>query len=612
MTSRRFSPACVGAWCSSLVLLVACSGDFGPAPPAEDSATPLAEGVSGPTASEVKREAERVRAFLDARYTKKDVRHSFHTKFGETIDCIDFFAQEGVKELAAQGTPIAELPAPTAAMAVPPAFQDVLFTGAADDEGQPRACPQNSVPILRITPDRIHGAGGLDTFVKAHQRKLSNRHAGGGGGVAPPSVDLSRYAHAEQDYSGSTPLIVGVATVNVQNPVVILPKDHSIMQTWLMDNRSGQLQTVETGTNVDPLLYGDRNTHFFIFATNNNYDNGCYNNMGGHPGSCLSWVGAPGAYLTPGMTLSSSEFYGMQAELTLTTANGSPSSGWNILGAGVYPATDFSGAMQTTATMFDVGGEVYDDTQSWYVPMGSGAEPMAAYGQAAYWNAPGYDGLSVRLSTGSWDTTSFGNPYSDVPSAYGTHWWGNRVYVGPLQKSFYSGNYGYQWSSIGDWAYGSYKAQCDYQVGVPLKGVATSLDGTSTQSILCGDYIQMGTGGSCYPRSFANGDNRGSPGADWDPGYVKAECGYAEVATGIAQSASHQLNTLLCCAEQGNADHVSCTVEKFESSDSPSYGSGPDWAIGEYKGVCPVGKAVVGISRKSTGAAHAILCCYME
>jgi len=417
---------------------------------------------------------------------------------------------------------------------------------------------------------------------------------------------------------------VGRARVNIQKPVVILPINHSIMQTWLTDNRAGRFQTVETGVNVSVSLYGDHNPHFFIFATNNNYGNGCYNNNSSEgPGVCLAWIGAPGATLTPGMTLASSTFDSTQAELLLTTYygfNGYGAVGWNILGAGIYPSGDFFGSMQSSAEDFAVGGEVYDDSASWYVPMGSGAEPMAAYGQAAYWNAPGStDGLAViNAVTHNWDTTSFNDAWSDRPDYYGAYWKGGRYYVGPKSASFYSTNYGYQWSANGDWASGHYKAQCDYHdAGIPLKGVATRTDGSATESILCGDYVQFGSNAAQIPVDFSAGDNRREgdaswlPGGDWDPGYVKGECGYQEVATGIAQTTGHKLDTILCGYAPGNPDRASCSVETFGSSNSASYGAGPDWALGLYKGVCPVGKAVVGISRKSTGAAHAILCCVM-
>jgi hypothetical protein len=605
---------CAATFCSSSVLLLGCSGDLGSSSPAEDEAASTQE-LPGSGPGDAKREDERVRAFLDARYMAKDVHHSFHTKFGETIDCIDFFAQQGVKELAARGTPIKELPVPPAQPNIPPDLQDVFFTGTPDDEGKPRACPRGSVPILRVSAEQIRIAGGLDAFVDAHRYKVSPFKVEDGSEVAPPAPNLSNYGHVTQEYTGSDPVIAARATLNIAKPSVIggaAVTNHAIMQAWLVDDRNGTTQTVEVGTNVAPTLYGNRNTHFFIFATSNNYGNGCYNNVSGKPSSCLTWVGYSGATLTPGMTLSTSTFNGTQRELQILLYY--YRGAWNIDGAGYYPATNFTGPMASgSANRFLAGGEVYDVTQSWYVPMGSGADPRAGYGQAAYWNAPGDNGLSIIDLNGIFNTTSFGSPSSTRPSDYFAINSDGRFLVGPELKRFFNQNYGFQWSAIGDWAPGNFKAQCHYNnAGVPLKGVAANPNGASSEAILCGDWIQSGIGNQCYARSFANGDNRGSfASGNWDPGYVKGECGYMEVATGIAQSTSHRLNTILCCPQRNNADHVSCTVENFGSSNSPSVGSGPDWAYGFYKGMCPVGKAVVGISRKSTGAAHALLCCAM-
>jgi len=560
-------------------------------------------------------ETGRVKSFLDSRYATKDVRHSFHTTFGETIDCIDFFAQPGVKAMAASGKPITSLPAPAAKPAVPPGLADVLFTGTPDDQGNPRACPPDSVPVVRITPDRIQAAGGLDSFLNAH-RKVHIRGSKPRGRSTPPGSDLPNYAHTYQDYSGGNPFIAAFATLNIQTPVVILPVDHSIIQTWTTSRADGTLETVECGSTVDPSLNGDHNPHFFIFATNNNYGDGCYNNNG-DTGDCIPWVGAPGATLAPGMRLSSSTMGGAQSELMVTTQNGNlgyGATGWNIVGAGVYPGSDFGSSMAIAAENFSVGGEVYDATSSWYVPMGSGAEAMADYGQAAYWPAQGPGQMGVFLASGSWDYDSFGDPYSTIPSAYSVNLWGGRVFFGPTENAFNTGDYGDQWSPVGDWSFGNYKAQCDSSAGVPLKGVASTIDGATTATILCGDYLIGTYPGTCNARSFASGDNRGSfdSGWDWDPGYVKGECGYQEVAGGIAQSTSHSLNTILCCPSTWTPDHGSCEVETFDSGNSHSYGSGPDWAIGLNKGVCPVGKSVVGVSRGRSGAAHAILCCYAE
>src|ERR1039457_206897 len=42
-------------------------------------------------------ELARIQAYLDTRYTAKDVWRTFETKLGQTIDCIDWFAQPSVK-----------------------------------------------------------------------------------------------------------------------------------------------------------------------------------------------------------------------------------------------------------------------------------------------------------------------------------------------------------------------------------------------------------------------------------------------------------------------------------------------------------------------------------
>src|ERR1700733_13976358 len=87
----------------SLVLpIAACSS----------SPAPTGGAASSVTAHAGATEAERVQSFLDARYTSADVRYSFHTRAGQDIDCVDFFAEPGVKALAARGEPITSIPKP--------------------------------------------------------------------------------------------------------------------------------------------------------------------------------------------------------------------------------------------------------------------------------------------------------------------------------------------------------------------------------------------------------------------------------------------------------------------------------------------------------------------
>ena len=55
---------------------------------------------------------------------------------------------------------------------------------------------------------------------------------------------------------------------------------------------------------------------------------------------------------------------------------GSLSAAWNT--------NFFTGTMQNTAQDFQAGGEVYDVTGAWVVPMGSGASATAGFELSAY------------------------------------------------------------------------------------------------------------------------------------------------------------------------------------------------------------------------------------
>ena len=92
-----------------------------PPPPASASASTLHDA-----------EVARAKAFIEARYAASDVRSSFKSKLGDTIDCIDFFAQPGVKALARRGSPITQLPPPAEKPRRVGAVDDVSFDGSID------------------------------------------------------------------------------------------------------------------------------------------------------------------------------------------------------------------------------------------------------------------------------------------------------------------------------------------------------------------------------------------------------------------------------------------------------------------------------------------------
>jgi hypothetical protein len=590
-----------------------CDADPDGAPPGQ----PL---FIGPSAAET----ARIQQFLDERYTAAHVRHSFHTKFSETVDCVDFFAQPGVKALAAQGTPMVQLPVVPRVQAPAPAeLADVLFLGQPDDEGHARACPGGSSPLLRITGAQIVAAGGLNAFLRAHTKKTGALPPPVAAPPAPPN--LAGYAWVTSTYTGGRSTIYGKGDMTIYRPKVLKPGDHSIAQTWTSSKGPNGTQTVEIGWNVDRSVYNDDLVHLFIYSTTNSYDPqkpgfvGCYNNVG--PG-CAPFVVPPSAIVTPGQVLSPSDFFSApQFEHFITTnspAAPPPSDpmnttpGWWLQSAGgiigYYPSSDYVGTMQTQATTFQIGAEIYDQTASWVIPMGSGFDLRQADSSGrlvAYWGAP-----TIKDTNRVSDSINFSSPASSQPSNYGGRAINGLNFFADFPNIWFGQSVGLNFSKVGDWAPGAYKGECGTGngVGQPLVGIATATDTQSSHGFLCGQQTLTTTNGSCYARTITNASNLGTTdGFDWDVGALKDECAANEYVQGVAQDTSGVFRTVLCCP--GSVNHRSCTAEIFTSSNSPSYGS-PDWDVGYLKGNCGAGKYVAGVARRpGHGAVDGLLCC---
>jgi hypothetical protein len=451
------------AWCSSRLLLVALPAAVGFIGPfllaaklaaAQDPPPPNVTQSLTPAAAF---EAARVQAFLESRYKPSDVTHSFRTKLGDTIDCIDFFAQPGVQALAAQGTPLTSLPAPVRNRRGP----DAVFDGAPDENGQVRQCPDGNVPQVRITAEQIQRAGGLDAYL-SHQKKypfhLNPRMTHGQlRQEAPPEPGLPGFAHTLISGTGNN-YTSTQAAISIWRPAVPISDatDHSLMQTWTITGANQAtaatatapavqcaancVQSVEAGWIVDPGLNFDANPHLFIYSTPDGYWSGCYNgsvpaNIGGGK-TCASWIGFPSSY-PPGVTLPSS-VSGDQNQLQQIyiwvgrcSIYNECQNGWEVrvspdlnaehyVGVGYYPDSDFNNTF-TAASTFQAGSEVFEQAATpsdtlFTLPMGSGAPATAGLGQAAYvanafWTSPAGSG------TGS--NGGFGAPLSTVTTKYG-------------------------------------------------------------------------------------------------------------------------------------------------------------------------------------------------
>jgi hypothetical protein len=592
-------------------------------------------------------------------YVQSDVKYSFHTKFGETIDCVDFFAQPGVKALAAAGHPITQLPMP----ATQPSTQssskpsDDAFLGDPDDEGRPRACPATTVPILRITASDIGNSGGLDSFLNASTKKQGSAMTSRGNDMPPDSAGPG-FAHTITQYSGGGNIVTGFSYLGVYDPNVQLANceglcagDHSLSQTWLTGGSGNGLQTVELGWNVDPVLYASSNqfkTHLFIYSTTDGYQPntagaGCYNNKGSN---CVPYVACPGAQYTAGQMLNSSTFGSQPIVMQFTTilTNGDcGTNGWRLqvngFDVGVYPETDFT-VIQNSAPVFQSGSEVFDETQTFSVPMGTGSTPGAGSTEAALYEGPNAsneacnenDGSGVGLSGNPNFNCTFTAPSSTVSNYAVSQDGSGDTYYGDVTNVWWGTNSGFQFTPIGDWASGSYKGECGniaansqtggVAEGQPVVGLSASTSEANSHGVLCGQVGIQPTG-TCYARALGSSDNRGDTdsgsnfnghGGDWDYGFTKDECSAGEYVQGAAQGSgsngtvSGRFDSVLCCP--GQVTHQTCTAQIFGTGNSPAYGNGPDWDPGFFKGVCPTGQYVAGVSRASTGGAvHGILCC---
>lgn len=410
----------------SFVLVAAAAGCSAGSEPTSHESVPSPEAPNASAAHAASPEgAARAQTFVEARYKASEVRHSFRSKLGQDIDCIDFAAQPGVKTLAARGRAVVappELPAIPSAFATPAAHAEdetldsrVAFAGDADENGNARACPEGTVPQVRITADQVQRAGGVDGFRSRVHRKAPPKR------VPPPDQygdcegDTPGYAHVVETLNTGyvSPIPGASSTMAIydasipSDPSAVY--DHSISQTWLYN----ELQTLEVGWNVDGSLYdGDTNVpHLFIYSTDDDYQvTGCYNDWdwaftGGSyddagdfvPGTCIPWVQVSKRYV-PGMNLPANPAEAVNPrnsatlpkELSLSTVQ-IGGNWWFVIQVagglpellGYYDGTVINAPM----TVYQSGGEVFDDTGLFTDPtlqMGSGQLPSKGQGFAGY------------------------------------------------------------------------------------------------------------------------------------------------------------------------------------------------------------------------------------
>ncbi|KAJ9703093.1 hypothetical protein PVL29_004741 [Vitis rotundifolia] len=201
-------------------------------------------------------------------------------------------------------------------------------------------CPKGTVPIRRTTVDDVLRAQSLHDFGKKQPRMALARHT-----VSPDAV-------RENDHEGAS------ADVSVWNPFV-QDGEMSISQIWVVAGSfsGSDLNTIEAGWQVQPLLYGDRSTRFFAYWTADGYKStGCYNLL------CPGFVQvdkniAVGSAIAPVSTIA-----GMLYETNIFIWKDPKTENWwlgygNNTAVGYWPSNLFT-HLAATATQVEWGGEV--------------------------------------------------------------------------------------------------------------------------------------------------------------------------------------------------------------------------------------------------------------
>ncbi|MGO9838204.1 MAG: hypothetical protein ACLP1X_28830, partial [Polyangiaceae bacterium] len=239
-------------------------------------------------------------------YADADVIKSFHTRVGQQIDCIDFYAQHSVKALLVAGIPVTAaapaLPAQISNSMPPINSIPPLIDGSVDADGITRNCPATAVPAIRPTLQQIQSAGGLQAYLDAVAAvpplQAPNEQA---------QLDCFDYTTSGSTYDHAAGYQYvnqahGVATITtIFNPQIEQGRgslEHSITQIWALTgncewdagrtrsgqnpcNASGQVptQTLEMGvmTGSNPFnTSGSTQPTFVVFASFDAYANACW------------------------------------------------------------------------------------------------------------------------------------------------------------------------------------------------------------------------------------------------------------------------------------------------------------------------------------------------
>ncbi|XP_042488831.1 uncharacterized protein LOC122068981 [Macadamia integrifolia] len=189
-----------------------------------------------------------VHALKDEENNKSSVK-TVKSEDGSVIDCVDIYKQPAFDHPLLRNHTIQMRPT---------AYPDGINMNTPAINITKVICPEGTIPILRTQP--------FET--KLGRKSLNFEH---------PQV--SGHEHAVVYLTGK--YLGAHASINVWQPNVRTPApapEFSLSQIWVISDNSQNRATAEAGWMVFPAFFKDSQTRFFLYWTDDNYQQtGCYN-----------------------------------------------------------------------------------------------------------------------------------------------------------------------------------------------------------------------------------------------------------------------------------------------------------------------------------------------
>jgi len=358
--------------------------------------------------AESKAEWAKMQRYVKERVNPKAIKESFKSPSGDDVDCVDINEQPALRRPGMEGHKVQMMPKTVELKLgddAKPKGKDNLGEGSQAEQSVAkgrRGCPKGTVPIQRLTEEKMKNFRSLDDFHKKvpdHVGESRGRGRDKGDEEVAPKRDIEeprtgasgkhQYAHAYRsvDNWGAE------SVLNLWRPYTERTSEFSLSQIWVTRGGGADLETVEVGWQKYKDLYGDYNPRLFIYFTPDNYGRssskptkGCYNL------TCDAFVQVNNSVYIGGAFANYSTTGGTQHWIKVFWyKDGTTGDWWLKYGGtwvGYYPRSLFDAkGLKDKGAVVDFGGEIIDfqgDSRHTQTDMGSGAFPYLGWGKAAF------------------------------------------------------------------------------------------------------------------------------------------------------------------------------------------------------------------------------------